>query len=140
MWRNGQLSHNLLTILTILIVLSTVYRRFSFLRMILAAYVDVSTTEFILASYFSRPISLENPRNLLIRSFFTLQQYCTFHNLPSKIVLYRNYVIMYVHGNQLTWTTYHRTRVGSQSRLMSFSEMGIFSRITSRDENSHETS
>jgi hypothetical protein len=30
-------------------------------------------------------------------------------------------------------------RVGSQSRLMSFSEMGIFSRITSWDENSHET-
>ena len=29
--------------------------------------------------------------------------------------------------------------VGSQSRLMSFSEMGNFSRITSRDENSHET-
>ena len=32
-----------LTILTILIVLSTVYQRFLFLRMILAAYVDVST-------------------------------------------------------------------------------------------------
>jgi len=27
-----------------------------------------------------------------------------------------------------------------RSRLMTFSEMGIFSRITSRDENSHETS
>ena len=32
------------------------------------------------------------------------------------------------------------SRAVSQSRLMTFSEMGIFSRITSRDENSHETS
>jgi hypothetical protein len=31
-------------------------------------------------------------------------------------------------------------RWGVVSRLMTFSEMGIFSRITSRDENSHETS
>ncbi len=49
------------------IVLSTVYRRFSFLRTILAASVDVSTMKFIFASYFSRLISLENSRNLLIR-------------------------------------------------------------------------
>jgi hypothetical protein len=35
---------------------------------------------------------------------------------------------------------YILTRAGSQSRLMAFGEMGIFSRITSRDENSHETS
>ena len=33
-----------------------------------------------------------------------------------------------------------KTRVGSQSRLMSFSETGILSRIISRDESSHETS
>jgi hypothetical protein len=55
--------------------------------------------KFILASYFSRPISLENSRNLLIRSFFTLRRYRTFRNLPSKIVLYSIYIIMYVHGN-----------------------------------------
>ncbi len=29
----------------------------------------------------------------------------TFRNLPGKIVLYSIYVIMYVHGNQLTQTT-----------------------------------
>jgi hypothetical protein len=48
------------------IVLST-YRRFLFLRTILAVSVDVSTTKFIFESYFSWPISLENLRNLLIR-------------------------------------------------------------------------
>ncbi len=62
---------------TILMILSTVYQRFSFLGTILAASVDVSTTKFIFASYFSRPISLENSRNLLIKSsdgsFFFLQ-------------------------------------------------------------------
>ncbi len=49
------------------IVLSTVYQRFSFLRTILAASVDVSTMKFIFVSYFSRLISLKNLRNLLIR-------------------------------------------------------------------------
>ena len=49
-------------------------------------------------------------------------------------------------NENLSWETACRTfvcvvsRAGSQSRLMTFSEMGIFLRITSRDENSHETS
>jgi hypothetical protein len=64
---------------TILTILSTVYQRFSFLGTILAASVDVSTTKFIFASYFSRPISLENSRNLLIKgsegSFFLCERY-----------------------------------------------------------------
>jgi hypothetical protein len=40
-------------------LLSTIYRRFSFLGTILAAPVDVSTTKLIFASYFSWPISLK---------------------------------------------------------------------------------
>ncbi len=40
--------------------------------------------------------------------FFLCDIICTFHNLPSKIVMYSIYVIMYVHGNQLTQTTDHR--------------------------------
>ncbi len=41
----------------------------------------------------------------------------------------------------IEYSTHKRVvRAGSQSRLMTFSEMGIFSRITSPDENSHETS
>jgi hypothetical protein len=73
-------------VLTIPTILSTVYRQFLFLGMILAASVDVSTILFICASYFSRPISLEKPRNPLKGSdgsFLTLQQYPTFCNLPT---------------------------------------------------------
>ena len=68
---------------TILTILSTVYQRFLFLGTILAASVDVSTTKFIFVSYFSRPISLENSRNLLIKgsegSFFLCEGYHIIH-------------------------------------------------------------
>ncbi len=82
---------------------------------ILTESADVSTTKFIFASYFSRPISLENSRNTLIR-FRTVHFLlcddivCSTlfpnRNLPrlvhtSKIVLYSIYVIMYVHGNSI---------------------------------------
>ncbi len=54
------------------IVLSTVYRRFSFLRQsqqdtFPTASVDVRTKKNIFASYFLQPISLKNLRNLLRR-------------------------------------------------------------------------
>ncbi len=92
------------------IVLSTVYQQFLSLRTILAVSVDVSTTKFIFASYFSRPISLKNLRNLLIRFrrfiFYSATiSYNFATHLGSKIVMYSIYVIMYVHGNQLLQTT-----------------------------------
>ena len=101
-----------------IVLLSTVYQRFLFLRTILAASVDVSTRKYIFVSYFSRPISLENSRNLLIGKVpmvqFLLcdrQYYVHFATyLPSKIVLYSIYVIMYARGNQLTQTTDHGPR------------------------------
>ncbi len=99
-----------LTILMILIVLSTVYRQFSFLRTVLAASVDISRTKFIFASYFSMPISLQNPRNILIRSFFTYSVTISYI-LHIKIVLYSIYAIMYVHGNQFTQTMDHRPQI-----------------------------
>ena len=52
---------------TFIVLSTTVYRQFSFLRTILNASVDVSTTKFIFTSYFLWSISLENSRNLLIR-------------------------------------------------------------------------
>ncbi len=70
------------TILTILTILSTVYRRFLFLGTILAVSVDVSTTKFIFASYFSRLISLENSRNPLIL-WLTLQLTALCENFAS---------------------------------------------------------
>jgi hypothetical protein len=44
---------------TFIVLSTTVYRRFSFLRTILAASVYVSTTKFIFTSYFLWPISLK---------------------------------------------------------------------------------
>ncbi len=71
----------------------------------------VPTVHFLLCSdivlfcnlrYFSQPISLKNLRNLLIR----FRQFIFYSaTLPSKIVLYSIYIIMYVHGNQLLQTT-----------------------------------
>ncbi len=99
-----------LYILTILMILSTVYRQFSFLGTILAESVVVSTTEFIFASYFSRPIPLENLRNLLIRFRRFVFYSATILYISQLQVLYSIYVIMYVRGNQLTRTTDHGPR------------------------------
>ena len=49
------------------IVLSTIYQQLLFLRAILAASVEISTTKPIFVSCFLQPISLKNSRNLPIR-------------------------------------------------------------------------
>jgi hypothetical protein len=71
-------------------------------------YNKIYFRELFLAAHFSR--KFEKPSDKRFRGFiFSLQtiSYHTFHNLPSIIVLYSIYVIMYAHGNQLTWTTDH---------------------------------
>ena len=103
-----------LTILTILIVLSTVH-----VPTILVSQNNPSCVcrrhynenyfcELFLVAHFSQKFAKPSDKVPMVHFYVrTLQQYCTFHNLPSKIVLYSIYVIMYVHGNQLLQTTDH---------------------------------
>jgi hypothetical protein len=108
--------------LTILTIPLTVYWQFLFLETILAASVDVSTynkiyfCELFLAAHFSR--KSEKPSDKVPTVHFLLcddiVHFATY--LLSKIVLYSIYVIMYVHGNQLTQTTDHRPRTTDHRR------------------------
>ena len=72
-------------------------------------YNEIYFRELFLAAHFSR--KFEKPSDKVPTVHFLLCDYRTFRNrnLPrlvhtSKIVLYSIYVIMYVHGNQLTQT------------------------------------
>ncbi len=67
-------------------------------------YNKVYFRELFLAAYFSRKFGKPSDIRFQQFIFFSLRHH-TFRNLPSKIVLYSIYVIMYVHGNQLTRTT-----------------------------------
>ena len=106
------------TILTILTILSTVYRRFSFLGTILAASVDVR--ELFLAAHFSRKFEKPSDKVPTVHFFLCKQYHTTFRNLPSKIVLYSIYVIMYIRRNQLTQTTDHRLQTDGHTLNLSY--------------------
>jgi hypothetical protein len=83
-------------------------------------YNEIYFRELFLAAHFSR--KFEKPSDKRFRGFiFSLRMilsYHTFRNLPSKIVLYSIYVIMYARGNQLTRTTDHRPRTHFKSFLL----------------------
>ena len=94
----------------IFIVQSAVYQQFLFLRMILAGHVphcvcrcqynEIYFCELFRAAHFSQKI--KQPSEKVPTVHFLL---CNTISQPSKIALYSIYVIMYVHGNQLTWTS-----------------------------------
>jgi hypothetical protein len=64
--------------------------------------------------------SEENSEKVLTVHFFLCKRYHTFRNLPSKIVLYSIYAIMYVRGNQLTQPTDHRPQTDGHTLNLSY--------------------
>jgi hypothetical protein len=73
------------TILTILTILSTIYRQFSFLGTILAASVDVSTTKFNFRELF---LLAQNSRNpwIRIRRFIFYSATISYISQPTYLV------------------------------------------------------
>ncbi len=77
-------------------------------------YNKIYFCKIFLAAHFSQ--KFEKPSDKVPTVHFFLCGNSTFLNLPSKIVLYSIYVIMYVHGNQLTQATDHRRQTTDGGR------------------------
>ncbi len=82
-------------------------------------YNKIYFRELFLVAHFSQKFEKPSDKVPTIH-FFLCKRYHTFRNLPSKLVLYSIYVIMYICGNQLTQTTDHRPQTDGHTLNRSY--------------------